>query len=254
MTGTKNRNAKAAAGAPTADSSPVNIRRLIGGYVHSSLGILLVAMAGYVDAIGYLALGGFFASFMSGASISLGVGICEGDWGAMQGAILVIAAFLVSAVVATITAGIVGIWALPTVLLLEGGLLAGAVALAANGRSPSVSILPVVAAMGVQNTALHPVQGVRLGVTFMTGTLVSLGQGIGRAVLRRNRMRNWLPHAFLWCAFVTGAAAGAFLYTTFGFVAVAGPAAIAAGAAALVWLILLFKRRRLTVDASSSRT
>ena len=35
--------------------------------------------------------------------------------------------------------------------------------------------LPVVAAMGVQNTALRPMNGVRLGVTFMTGTLVSVG-------------------------------------------------------------------------------
>jgi uncharacterized membrane protein YoaK (UPF0700 family) len=243
MIGVKNGTANAAARPrATVNSSPVDIRWLVGRYVHGGIGVLLVALAGYVDAIGYIALGGFFASFMSGASISLGVGISAGDWGAMQGAALVIAAFLASAVAATIVAGVVGIWALPVVLLLEGGLLAGAVALAAGGQPLSVSILPVVAAMGVQNTALHPVEGVRLGVTFMTGTLVSLGQGIGRALLGRNRTRNWLPHALLWCAFVTGAGAGAFLYARFGFAAVAGPAAVAAGAALVLSIILLFRR------------
>ena len=45
------------------------------------LGVLLTAVAGSVDAIGYLALGGFFASFMSGASISLGIAISESQWG-----------------------------------------------------------------------------------------------------------------------------------------------------------------------------
>lgn len=39
--------------------------------------------------------------------------------------------------------------------------------------------LPVVAAMRVQYTALRPMNGVRLGVTFVTGTLVSVGQGVG---------------------------------------------------------------------------
>jgi uncharacterized membrane protein YoaK (UPF0700 family) len=254
MAGLKKGSAKATAPAPaSSDSSPVDIRSLVGHYVHGGIGVLLVALAGYVDAIGYIALGGFFASFMSGASISLGVGLSEGDWGAVQAAALVIAAFLASAVVATIIAGIVGIWALPIVLLLEAGLLAGAVALAASGQSLSISILPVVAAMGVQNTALHPVEGVRLGVTFMTGTLVSLGQGIGRAFLGRNRTRNWFPHAFLWCTFVTGAGAGAFLYSKYGFVAVAGPAALAAAAALVLAIILVFKRSMGSIVGSRSR-
>ncbi|MET0229353.1 MAG: DUF1275 family protein, partial [Rhodanobacteraceae bacterium] len=33
--------------------------------------------AGYVDAVGYLSLGGFFVSFMSGNSTQLGVGIAQ---------------------------------------------------------------------------------------------------------------------------------------------------------------------------------
>ena len=42
--------------------------------VQVGVGVSLTAVAGFVDAVGYIELGGFFASFMSGASISLGVG------------------------------------------------------------------------------------------------------------------------------------------------------------------------------------
>lgn len=254
MRGTKNGETEAASRAPvsTADTlSRSTVRTLIGSYVHVGLGTLLVAVAGYIDAIGYIALGGFFASFMSGASISLGMGISEGHWSVIHEAVLVITAFLAGSVVATVTAGVMGAWALPTVLLLEGGFLAGAVVLAESGRPLSVSILPVVAAMGIQNTALRPINGVRLGVTFMTGTLVSLGQGLGRAVLGRSRPRDWLPHALLWCAFVAGAAIGAFLYAVFSFVAVSGPAALVAGMAVLIAVRVFFSRRNCPPDGST---
>ena len=97
---------------------------LIGSYMHVSLGVLLTAVAGYVDAIGYLALGGFFASFMSGASISLGVGMSEGQWSAVYEAALLIAVFLAGTTVATVMAGVTGVWALSIVLLLTSLYLA----------------------------------------------------------------------------------------------------------------------------------
>src|SRR5690606_18510047 len=111
-----------------------------------------------------------------------------------------------------------------------------------TGWPASASIIPVVAAMGFQNTALRPVNGVRLGATFMTGTLVSLGQGIGRALLGRNKS-SWLSHALLWFAFCVGAAAGASLYAVFGFAAVLGPAALVAATAAIVSIVIYFNRR-----------
>src|SRR3546814_11570258 len=97
MRGTKNSAGKAAVRAPVSVADTLSRstgRTSVGSDVHVGLGVLLVAVAGYVDAIGYLALGGFFASFMSGAIISLGVGVSEGHWGAVHEAALVIAAFL----------------------------------------------------------------------------------------------------------------------------------------------------------------
>ena len=42
-----------------------------------ALAIGLSALAGYVDAVGFIQLGGFFVSFMSGNSTRLGVGLIE---------------------------------------------------------------------------------------------------------------------------------------------------------------------------------
>jgi uncharacterized membrane protein YoaK (UPF0700 family) len=54
---------------------------------------LLSAVAGFVDAVGFIALGGFFVSFMSGNSTRLGVGLIEAASAARLAAIL-IAAFV----------------------------------------------------------------------------------------------------------------------------------------------------------------
>ena len=142
------------------------------------LGVLLTMVAGFVDAVGYIELGGFFASFMSGASISLGVSVSGKHWSAVQHAAFLIVVFVTGATVSSIISGIMRPWVLPTILLLEGACLSGALVMIEGGWPSSDSVVPVVAAMGVQNTALRPVNGVRLGVTFMTGTLVSLSQAL----------------------------------------------------------------------------
>jgi uncharacterized membrane protein YoaK (UPF0700 family) len=225
----------------------------IGRRAQVGLGVSLTAIAGCVDAIGYIELGGLFASFMSGASVSLGVGIGERHWGPVFDGAFLIAAFLCGTTTAALMSILAGVWALPAVMLLEAGLLGGAALLTATGWSASTSILPVVAAMGVQNTALRPVDGLRLGVTFMTGTLVSLGQALGRALLGRTRPWSWCPHALVWCAFCTGAAAGATLYALFGFMTVSGPAALVLCMSALVALVVLIKRRAVSSPPSPGR-
>lgn len=209
-----------------------------------ALGISLTAIAGYVDAIGFLALGGLFASFMSGASISLGISVSGGQWGALFEAANLICVFLVGAIGATVLAGLAGILGMPLVLLVEGVLLIAAVLMTLEGWGPYPAILPVVAAMGVQNTIVRPVNGVRLGVTFMTGTLVALGEGIGRAILRRGRPRSWYPHLLLWLSFSIGAAVGAGFYATFGFLAVSGPAVAVTVLALIVMAVVLVRRWR----------
>lgn len=203
------------------------------------LGGLLTAVAGFVDAIGYIGLGGLFASFMSGASVSLGVGLGDGHWDAVQQGLVMIASFVGGVTLGTLLARVAGKWALPAVLLLEALFLAGAALLAVSGWTIATSILPVVGAMGVQNTVLQPVNGMRLGATFITGTLVSLGQALGQTLLGAAGPRLLTAHALLWGALVAGAAAGAVLHAAFGPLALTVPAASVAGLAMLSAVPLL---------------
>ena len=45
-----------------------------------ALACALSALAGYVDGIGFLHLGGLFVSFMSGNSTRMGVSLTDGHW------------------------------------------------------------------------------------------------------------------------------------------------------------------------------
>ena len=62
-----------------------------------ALACSLSALAGYVDGVGFLHLGGMFVSFMSGNSTRLGVSLAEGHWSNAAGAIGVIALFVTGA-------------------------------------------------------------------------------------------------------------------------------------------------------------
>src|SRR5258708_36354508 len=62
-----------------------------------SLACALSALAGYVDGIGYLYLGGLFVSFMSGNSTRMGVNLAQGQWMNAAEAFGVITLFVIRA-------------------------------------------------------------------------------------------------------------------------------------------------------------
>jgi hypothetical protein len=61
------------------------------------LACALSALAGYVDGIGFLHLGGLFVSFMSGNSTRMGVSLAEGHWSNVLAAFGLVALFVVGA-------------------------------------------------------------------------------------------------------------------------------------------------------------
>jgi hypothetical protein len=58
-------------------------------------------------------------------------------------------------------------------------------------------------AMGAANATFEQDGEVSIGVTYMTGTLVKIGQHLAQAVAGRERWR-WLPYTLLWAGFVAG--------------------------------------------------
>src|SRR5204863_9869629 len=61
------------------------------------LACALSALAGYVDGVGFLHLGGLFVSFMSGNSTRMGVSLAEGRWHDAAEALGLIALFVAGA-------------------------------------------------------------------------------------------------------------------------------------------------------------
>lgn len=192
-----------------------------------ALACTLSGLAGYVDGIGYIHLGGLFVSFMSGNSTRLGVMMAQLDWpGAIQ-AIGLIALFVAGAGAGSLIGRGRGKHRQWLLLLVEALLLAGAATAYAYDR-PQIAIAAIVLAMGLENAVFQADGGTTgLGLTYMTGTLVRVGQLLAAALTGGARWA-WLPNLLLWAALVAGAALGALAYQGFNLSAVWFGAATAA--------------------------
>jgi uncharacterized membrane protein YoaK (UPF0700 family) len=130
---------------------------------------LLAGIAGYVDAICYLRLGGAFAANMTGNLVEVGLSAAQGKWRE--------AAWLVSLLIAFFLGILAARFVLRThrsprfSLLLEAAIIA----LAATGLLGSAAVPVLAAAMALQNEAVtHGVVAVNVG--FITGDIQRLGE------------------------------------------------------------------------------
>src|SRR5690606_34932827 len=156
-----------------------------------AMAVALSLLAGFVDALGFMHLGGYFVSFMSGNSTQMAAVLPDG----LAGAILPLA--LVVLFVLGVMVGTLAEQRLSTSLglLVLAALLGVATALAAM-RLDDAAIMITPFVMGAMNTVLRSGQGA-MAVTYMTGNLVKLGQTIVAAVQGGPRW-TWLPYLLLW--------------------------------------------------------
>jgi uncharacterized membrane protein YoaK (UPF0700 family) len=175
-----------------------------------ALACALSALAGYVDGIGFLHLGGLFVSFMSGNSTRLGVHLAEGHWSNAAEAIGLIALFVTGAALGSLIVSMRSAFSQCQVLLAEALLLAAAALCYGFGLAP-LAIAAMVLAMGLENSVFQVEGGAGLGLTYMTGALVKVGQ-LAAAALTGGRPWAWLPNLLLWAALVLGAIGGALAY------------------------------------------
>lgn len=176
-------------------------------------------VAGYVDAIGFLVTGGFFVSFMSGNSTRMGIGLAQGSMDAAFAAAMV-GTFVIGVMAGAITGRIAKTYRRPAVLCLVTLLLALAVLMHGLGAGVFVAV-PMVLAMGAENTVYAEDGEVRIGLTYMTGTLVKLGKRLAAAAMGGDRW-GWAPFLLLWAGLLAGAIAGALAYGAFGINALIG--------------------------------
>jgi uncharacterized membrane protein YoaK (UPF0700 family) len=204
------------------------------------IGLALTALAGYVDALGFIRLGGLYTSFMSGNTTQLAVFGAQAEGRHMLLPLVLLAAFLIGATVGSGLAILVQPrWATPTVLAYEALLILGALGLGLQTPELGVAAFFMALAMGSQNAVLSQVKGFRAGTTFVTGALFSLGQKIAQALTRTGDPLGWIGDGVVWLALMAGAFLGALAYNRFDLYALIPPAALAGGLALVTALLIV---------------
>ena len=209
-----------------------NLRTLAMGYA---------ALAGAVDAIGFLKSGGVFVSFMSGNSTRFAIGVAETLTVAAAASGLI--ALFVSGVILNVIvseSAPTGHRKVVATLIVSALLLAAAVSDSFGLHVPAIGLLCL--AMGGANAIFRREGEVGIGVTYMTGTLVKLGHRLAD-VLRGSRDTQWLPFFLLWLALVAGGVAGARVFLWSPNASLWCAAAGAATLSGVTWWIMRNTRR-----------
>lgn len=176
-----------------------------------SLAISLSFLAGFVDAVGFLQLGGHFVSFMSGNSTQLAVGIAAGN---IEKALLLMAIIVLFVSGAMLGTAIRHFSVRPVFGVLSCVTLLLFLAAASNELGlPFLAIASMALAMGAENSSFKR-EGDVVGLTYMTGTLVKLGQHLVNAMTGGEKFA-WLPYLLLWLGLLTGGVSGALSFYVF---------------------------------------
>lgn len=181
---------------------------------HQIMAIGLAALAGFVDALGFLELGGLFVSFMSGNSTRMAVGTLTIDPRSLLAANL-IAAFLTGVVAGALAGRQAQAWRKQAVLGFVTLLLLLASILTTAGLEGGLVTLVMACAMGAANNVFQRDGEVTIGVTYMTGTLVKIGQKLADT-LTGGTLAAVYPYLFLWMGLVAGGITGALVFPWFG--------------------------------------
>lgn len=159
----------------------------------------MASLAGATDAYGLSFLRDLFVSFMSGNTTSLGVALGQGDWARARFILWVVGLFVSGAASGAVLGEASGRHHRAVVTL------AVALALAVPLFRPSWAVAAFVVAMGALNASMNRMGVTNISLTYVTGTLVKFGQGIGRTLCGTPGGWSWAWQAPMWASLLAGA-------------------------------------------------
>ena len=174
------------------------------------LGAGMAFLAGATDVYGVARLHDLFVSFMSGNTTNLGIALANADWPR---------AGLIGQIVALFVAGAAGGTVLSTLAGAAHRLavsLAVTLLLAVPLVLPGLLVPSLVVSMGALNAFMNHIGAAAISLTYVTGALVKVGQGVGRALCGNTAERDWLWQLPLWFSLLAGSVAAALLRNRFG--------------------------------------
>ncbi|MDN6350754.1 MAG: DUF1275 domain-containing protein [Yaniella sp.] len=200
------------------------------------LAVGLTANAGFVDGLFFIHLGGYFVSFMSGNSTRAAAELSQGNYLAWLAASSLIVAFVIGVMLSSfavrfgpkyfhqpaesllteqVTPHGSAVW-MAYALMLLGGI--AAVIPSAEMVAPFI----VSAETGAIKGTFTLLGEVTVGLTYMTGTLVKMGQALASALALRSPvyLSRFLRYLLLWAAIAIGSLIGGFSYLEFGIAAI----------------------------------
>ena len=181
--------------------------------------LALTGVAGYVDAMGYVALLHVYTANMSGNSIALGMDVVRGEWRGATFRALPVLTFFAGLMIASVIIEIAKLrgvrrrvsiaLAVELVCLLSVVRLAPTVAVTRVTATQALVVALSAVAMGAQNASLRDAGVLDVYTTHVTGTLTTLAREASRFIVgRRIKTAHLLLLAGLWVLYVVGAAAG----------------------------------------------
>lgn len=196
-----------------------------------ALALALTFVAGFVDSLGFIHLGGVFLSFMSGNTTRSATSMVDGDMSLAVLAGSCIALFLAGVILGAVISRVAArrwniyrareavLWSISVVFFFT------AVSVAMSWEDLAMLTLSV--GIGMMNSVFERGGEVHVPLTYMTGTLVKMGQRFADTFFGGKHSR-WLHHLSLWLSLSCGAIAGAVTYNRWQLAAVTVAAVIVA--------------------------
>ncbi|MFN8589945.1 MAG: YoaK family protein [Thermomicrobiales bacterium] len=188
--------------------------------------MLLVAIAGYVDAYGLLSFG-TFVSFMSGNTTQSGAAIGQGIVAAALPGLTAVIFFAIGVFAGAMVSLTAGRIAPRLCLALVAGLIATYMIVAHDahlGQAPSIAVLAL--GMGVLNTTASRVGPEPMNIGYVSGTLNRMADHFAYAAIRApladargpgdTHLRRGFVLAGVWSSFFAGAVLSGFATPRFG--------------------------------------